>query len=300
MSIIEIDNVSMRFNLSKERHESFKEYFLALAKGHLQFDEFYALKNVNLRVEPGDFYGLIGLNGSGKSTLLKVISGVYKPTTGTVKVNGTIAPLIELGAGFDMDLTARENIYLNGTVLGFTPKYIDSKFDEIVEFSELRDFLDVPLKNYSSGMVARIAFAIATNTRLLLMDEPTNGLDIPAKACFRRVVARQMREDRTIVISTHQVRDVDALLDHVAVVDHSKILLNASTADITSRLVFEQRAAGEDTSDALYAQPNMMGNAIIARNTDGRDSQINLEMLFNALMENNALMEGNEETSLKP
>ena len=139
-----------------------------------------------------------------------------------------------------------------------------------------------------------------TNTRLLLMDEPTNGLDIPAKACFRRVVARQMREDRTIVISTHQVRDVDALLDHVAVVDHSKILLNASTADITSRLVFEQRAAGEDTSDALYAQPNMMGNAIIARNTDGRDSQINLEMLFNALMENNALMEGNEETSLKP
>ena len=109
-----------------------------------------------------------------------------------------------------------------------------------------------------------------------------------------------MREDRTIVISTHQVRDVDALLDHVAVVDHSKILLNASTTDITSRLVFEQRAAGEDTSDALYAQPNMMGNAIIARNTDGRDSQINLEMLFNALMENNALMEGNEETSLKP
>ena len=147
---------------------------------------------------------------------------------------------------------------------------------------------------------AFIAFAIATNTRLLLMDEPTNGLDIPAKACFRRVVARQMREDRTIVISTHQVRDVDALLDHVAVVDHSKILLNASTTDITSRLVFEQRAAGEDTSDALYAQPNMMGNAIIARNTDGRDSQINLEMLFNALMENNALMEGNEETSLKP
>ena len=172
-AMIEVDGVSMRFNLSKERHESFKEYFLALARGRLQFDEFYALKDVNLTVQPGDFYGLVGLNGSGKSTLLKVISGVYKPSAGKVTVRGTIAPLIELGAGFDMDLTARENIYLNGTVLGFTPKYIDSKFDEIVEFSELKDFLDVPLKNYSSGMVARIAFAIATITKpdILIADE---------------------------------------------------------------------------------------------------------------------------------
>ena len=143
MNMIEVDHVSMRFNMAKEKHESLKEYFLAAVQGKLQFEEFYALRDVSFNVEKGDFYGLIGLNGSGKSTLLKIISGVYKPTTGKTTVHGTIAPLIELGAGFDMDLTARENIYLNGTVLGMTPKFIESKFDEIVEFSELRDFLDV-------------------------------------------------------------------------------------------------------------------------------------------------------------
>ena len=171
--IIKVDNVSMCFNLSKEKHESLKEYFLALVQGRLQYDEFYALKDVSLDIMPGDFYGLVGLNGSGKSTLLKTIAGVYKPSKGKVTVNGTIAPLIELGAGFDMDLTARENIYLNGTVLGFSPKYLDEKFDEIVEFSELENFLDVPLKNYSSGMVARIGFAIATITKpdILIADE---------------------------------------------------------------------------------------------------------------------------------
>ena len=124
--IISIDHVSMRFNLAKEKHESLKEYFVALLHGGVRFDEFFALSDVSFDIMPGDFYGLIGLNGSGKSTLLKVISGVYKPSAGKVTVNGTIAPLIELGAGFDMDLTARENIYLNGTVLGYTPKYIDS------------------------------------------------------------------------------------------------------------------------------------------------------------------------------
>ena len=143
--IIKVDNVSMCFNLSTEKHESLKEYFLAMVQGRLQYDEFYALKDVSLDIMPGDFYGLVGLNGSGKSTLLKTIAGVYKPSKGKVTVNGTIAPLIELGAGFDMDLTARENIYLNGTVLGFSPKYLDEMFDEIVEFSELQNFLDVPL-----------------------------------------------------------------------------------------------------------------------------------------------------------
>ena len=138
--IIKVDNVSMCFNLSTEKHESLKEYLLAMVQGRLQYDEFYALKDVSLDIMPGDFYGLVGLNGSGKSTLLKTIAGVYKPSKGKVTVRGSIAPLIELGAGFDMDLTARENIYLNGTVLGFSPKYLDEKFDEIVEFSELQNF----------------------------------------------------------------------------------------------------------------------------------------------------------------
>ena len=214
MSIIEIDNVSMRFNLSKERHESFKEYFLALAKGHLQFDEFYALKNVNLRVEPGDFYGLIGLNGSGKSTLLKVISGVYKPTTGTVKVNGTIAPLIELGAGFDMELTARENIYLNGALLGYSKKFIEQHFEEIVEFAEIEQFLDMPLKNYSSGMVARIAFAIATVIvpEILIVDEVLSVGDFMfQQKCERRINTLIKEHGVTVLIVSHSNEQIERL-----------------------------------------------------------------------------------------
>ena len=171
--IIKVNDVSMRFNLAQEKTETLKEYTVKLLTHKLFFNEFYALKHVSFSMKRGESLALIGRNGSGKSTMLKVISGVYKPSAGKVTVNGTIAPLIELGAGFDMDLTARENIYLNGTVLGYTPKYIDSKFDDIVEFSELQEFLDVPLKNYSSGMVARLAFAVATMTKpdILIADE---------------------------------------------------------------------------------------------------------------------------------
>ena len=200
----------------------------------MQFDEFYALKNVNLRVEPGDFYGLIGLNGSGKSTLLKVISGVYKPTTGTVKVNGTIAPLIELGAGFDMDLTARENIYLNGTVLGFTPKYIDSKFDEIVEFSELRDFLDVPLKNYSSGMVARIAFAIATITKpdILIADEILSVGDFLFQQKCEERMQHLMSGGTTVILVSHSIEQIERMCNKVAWLEHGQIKMDGDTETV--------------------------------------------------------------------
>ena len=167
--------------------------------------EFFALDDVSFDIMPGDFYGLIGLNGSGKSTLLKVISGVYKPSAGRVTVNGTIAPLIELGAGFDMDLTARENIYLNGTVLGYTPKYIDSKFDDIVEFSELQDFLDVPLKNYSSGMVARLAFAVATMTKpdILIADEILSVGDFLFQEKCEKRMAELLSGGTTVILVSH-------------------------------------------------------------------------------------------------
>ena len=172
-NIIEVDHVSMRFNMSSERIDSIKEYFIKLVKHQLMFNEFFALDDVSFSVKRGEVFGIIGLNGCGKSTLLKVISGIYKPSTGTVRVGGSIAPLIELGAGFDLDLTARENIFLNGSVLGYSKEFIQSKFDEIVDFAELADFIDVPLKNYSSGMVARIGFAIATITDpdILIVDE---------------------------------------------------------------------------------------------------------------------------------
>ena len=212
--IIQVKDVSMRFNLAKEKSESLKEYFLQIAHGKLKFDEFYALKNVSLDVQPGDFYGLIGLNGSGKSTLLKVISGVYKPTSGSCTVRGTIAPLIELGAGFDMDLTARENIFLNGAVLGFTPKYIREQFDEIVEFSELHDFLDVPLKNYSSGMVARIAFAIATVTEpdVLIVDETLSVGDVFfQEKCEARIKSFIDSGHVTVLFVSHSIEQVERI-----------------------------------------------------------------------------------------
>ena len=214
--IIKVDNVSMCFNLSKEKHESLKEYFLAMVQGRLQYDEFYALKDVSLDIMPGDFYGLVGLNGSGKSTLLKTIAGVYKPSKGKVTVRGSIAPLIELGAGFDMDLTARENIYLNGTVLGFSPKYLDEKFDEIVEFSELQNFLDVPLKNYSSGMVARIAFAIATVTEpdLLIVDETLSVGDVFfQEKCERRIQSFIDSGNVTVLFVSHSMKQVERICE---------------------------------------------------------------------------------------
>ena len=225
MNMIEVKNVSMRFNMAKEKHESLKEYFLAAVQGRLQFEEFYALRDVSFNVEKGDFYGLIGLNGSGKSTLLKIISGVFKPSSGSTVVHGTIAPLIELGAGFDMDLTDRENIYLNGTVLGMTPKYIDSKFDEIVEFSELQDFLDVPLKNYSSGMVSRIAFAIATVTKpdVLIADEILSVGDF----LFQEKCEKRMRElmsgGTTVILVSHSIEQIERMCNKVTWLEKGRV-----------------------------------------------------------------------------
>ena len=159
---VEVKDVTMIFNMASESLTNLKEYFIKLAKHELFFEEFRALKHISFNVHRGEVVGLVGTNGSGKSTMLKIIAGVLEPSEGEVKVHGNIAPLIELGAGFDPELTARENIYLNGALLGYTKEFIDASFDEIIEFAELKDFVDMPLKNFSSGMVTRIAFAIAT------------------------------------------------------------------------------------------------------------------------------------------
>ena len=173
LPLVEVNDVSMRFNLAQEKTETLKEYTVKLLKGKLMFNEFYALKNVSFTVSRGEAVALIGRNGSGKSTMLKVIAGVMYPSKGSCTVRGSIAPMIELGAGFDMDLTARENIYLNGAVLGFDRDYMNEHFESIIEFSELRDFIDVPVKNFSSGMIARLGFSIATAVKadLLVVDE---------------------------------------------------------------------------------------------------------------------------------
>ena len=230
MSMIEVNNVSMRFNMAKEKHESLKEYFLAAVQGRLQFGEFYALRDVSLTVERGDFYGLVGLNGSGKSTLLKVISGVFKPSAGSVTVRGTIAPLIELGAGFDFDLTARENIFLNGTVLGMTPKYIREKFDEIVEFSELRDFLDIPLKNYSSGMVSRLAFAVATTTKpdVLIADEILAVGDFLFQQKCEKRMQELMGGGTTVILVSHSIEQIERMCNKVTWLEKGRVRMQGS------------------------------------------------------------------------
>jgi len=160
--IVAVDQVSMKFNLSSEKFDSFKEYVIKSIKRQVSYDEFWALQNISFEVRRGESLGLIGLNGSGKSTMLKIIAGVLKPTKGTVSVRGNMAPLIELGAGFDMDLTARENVYLNGALLGYNRSQMEAQYEDIVNFSELGEFMNVPVKNFSSGMVSRLAFAIAT------------------------------------------------------------------------------------------------------------------------------------------
>lgn len=208
--IVKVQNVSMRFNMAKERVDSLKEYFIKLVHGGLQFEEFWALKDVSIEIMPGDVYGLVGLNGSGKSTLLKTIAGVLKPTLGTVTVRGTIAPLIELGAGFDMDLTARENIYLNGAVLGYSKDFMNEHFKDIVDFSELEGFLDVPLKNYSSGMVARIAFAIATATEpdILIADEILSVGDYTFQQKCEQRMKELMSGGTTVILVSHSIDQV--------------------------------------------------------------------------------------------
>ena len=207
---VEVKNVTMEFNMSKEKVDSIKEYFIKLVKRELHFEQFLALKDVSVTIEQGDVFGIVGLNGSGKSTLLKVISGILKPTKGTVKTVGTISPMIELGAGFDMDLTARENIFLNGSVLGYSKQMMEEKFDEILEFSELQPFVDVAVKNYSSGMVARLAFAIATITKpdILIVDEILAVGDFLFQQKCEKRIQSMMKEDTTILFVSHSIEQV--------------------------------------------------------------------------------------------
>lgn len=171
--MIKVDDVSIMFKITHDRIQSIKEYTVALMKHKLQYEEFWALKHVSFEVEKGEVVGIIGRNGAGKSTLLKIIAGILKPTAGNVVVQGNIVPMLELGSGFDTDLSGRENIFLNGAILGYSKEFLEKKYDEIVEFSELGKFIDMPIRNYSSGMLMRLAFSIATvvNPEILIVDE---------------------------------------------------------------------------------------------------------------------------------
>lgn len=227
--VIDVKDVSMVFNIANEQLNSLKEYFIKIAKHELFFREFRALDHINFQVKRGEAFGLLGTNGSGKSTMLKIIAGVLEATEGTCTVTGTIAPLIELGAGFDLELTARENIYLNGSLLGYTKEFVDENFDKIIDFAELRDFVDMPLKNYSSGMVARIAFAIATITTpdVLIVDEALSVGDfLFQQKCERRIKELVESNNCTVLLVSHDIDMVKQICDRCCWIErgHQKML----------------------------------------------------------------------------
>ena len=219
---IQVDHVTIRFNMASEKVDNLKEYMIKLLKKELIFQEFLAVKDVSLNIKRGEAWALIGINGSGKSTLLKAISGILKPYKGKITVNGEIAPLIELGAGFDPNLTARENIYLNGTVLGHSKKFMDEHFNEIVDFAELWDFLDTPIQNFSSGMSARLGFSIATMVKpdVLIVDEILAVGDfLFRQKCMERM-ENMLSGGTTLLFVSHNIKDVRNLCDHAAWLDH--------------------------------------------------------------------------------
>ena len=220
--MVDVDHVTIRFNLASQKIDNLKEYFIKLIKRELMFQEFLAVQDISFQVRQGEAWGLIGSNGSGKSTMLKAISGIIKPYKGSVTVNGSVAPLIELGAGFDAECTARENIFLNGCVLGHSQKFMQEHFDEIVEFAEIEKFLDSPVKNFSSGMKARLGFSIATMVKpdILIVDEILSVGDYK----FRKKCEQRMQEllggGTTLLYVSHNIDEVKRLCDHVIWIDH--------------------------------------------------------------------------------
>ena len=234
--MIKLENISMRFNLGIEKNYSIKEAFISIfdKKRRPKKTDFWALSDVSFEIKKGEVIGLIGSNGAGKSTLLKVVSGVMKPTKGKVTVNGQVSPMIELGAGFDMELTARENIYLNGAILGYSKQFIDEKFEEVVEFSELRDFLDAPVKNFSSGMIAKLAFSIATvvDPEILIVDEILSVGDIKFQEKSKNKMMEMIKGGTTVLYVSHSLDSIEELCDRVVWLEHGKLVKIGNTKEI--------------------------------------------------------------------
>lgn len=231
---IEVSDVSIKFNLSREKIDSLKEYIIKKIKKKITYDEFWALQGINLKVERGEAVALIGFNGCGKSTLLKTIAGVLKPTKGYVKTWGTIAPLIELGAGFDIDLTAKENIYLNGAILGYSHEEMEKHYDDIVDFSELHEFMDVPLKNFSSGMLARLAFAIATigTPDILIVDEVLSVGDFKFQQKCEKRIQQMMTRDTSILFVSHSIQQVESLCTRAVWIEKGHVRMDGPVHEV--------------------------------------------------------------------
>ena len=241
--IIDVDHVTVRFNLATQKIDNLKEYFIKLVKRQLMFQEFLALKDVSFQVKQGEAWGLIGTNGSGKSTMLKAISGIIKPYKGSISVNGTVAPLIELGAGFDDNMTARENIFLNGCILGHSEKFMQEHFDEIVDFAEIHKFLDSPIKNYSSGMRARLGFAVATMVKpdILIVDEVLAVGDYKFRRKCEARMTEMLQAGTTLLFVSHSIEEVRRLCTHAIWIDKGVARMAGEVGPVCDAYMAEQK-----------------------------------------------------------
>ena len=232
--MIEVKNVKMKFKMSDEPLNSLKEIFTKAVTGKLKFNEFLAMDGVTFNVEKGETLGLIGSNGAGKSTTLKVISGILKPTEGQVITRGNIVPMLELGAGFDLELTGKENIYLNGAILGYTKEYLESKYEEIVDFAEIREFIDMPIRNYSSGMMARLAFSIASvvQPEILIVDEILAVGDVKFQEKSFKRMQELMSGGATVLFVSHDLEKIEEMCDHVIWLDKGKVKQYGSAKEV--------------------------------------------------------------------
>ena len=236
-TVIKVINVGMEFNLSQEKIDNIKEYVIKFLKRELFYQEFWALRNISFQVEKGDKLGIVGLNGAGKSTLLKLISGVMKPTEGKIEMSGSLVPLLELGAGFDLDYTGRENIFLNGALLGYSKDFIESKFDDILEFSELESFIDVPVKNYSSGMVARLGFSIATiiEPQILILDEILSVGDAKFKEKSEKRMKSFLNKEVTVLFVSHSIEQVRSLCNKAIWLEKGKLIMQGPVDEVCDK-----------------------------------------------------------------
>jgi len=233
-TIISVSNVSMRFNLSKDKILGLKEYVVKAMKRQLFYEEFWALRDVSFTISKGEVFGIIGLNGAGKSTLLKIIAGVFRPTEGSVTVNGEISPLLELGAGFDMESSARDNVYMNGAMYGYAPKYMAEKYEEIMDFAELWDFEEVALKNFSSGMVGRLGFAVATSVQpdILIVDEVLGVGDYKFQAKCDKRISSMIANGATVLMVSHSMAKMKEACSRAILLKKGEVICAGSVDEV--------------------------------------------------------------------
>ena len=236
---IQVNDVSMRFRMNSDRILSLKEFVTTALSGKLQYQEFTALDHVSFCVQKGQTLGLIGRNGAGKSTMLKIISGILKPTTGNVTSYGNIVPMLELGSGFDMDLTGKENIFLNGAIMGYTEEFLNEKYEEIVAFSEIGAFIDSPIRNYSSGMLMRLAFSIATvvDPEILIVDEILAVGDATFQEKSKHRMLELMGGGTTVLFVSHNLDQIREMCDQVIWLEHGRVKMMGAANDVCDQYV---------------------------------------------------------------